>query len=173
MEIKELRIDDINENFLKDFNRYQKTDKSYKEINGKWILTDEPYENEWDDYDKKEVISELITSIKKGDFVFGIYDNDKLIAFANLKKGKFGTKNQYVRIAFLHVSYEYRNKGIGKKLFEKCINKAKEIGARKIHILADNAEDSQIFYQKSGFVDAEEIFKDENEEKHRQMEYIL
>jgi hypothetical protein len=46
MEIKELRNDDINENLLKEFNRYQKIDKPYKEIKGKWILTNEPYENE-------------------------------------------------------------------------------------------------------------------------------
>ena len=108
MEIKELRIDDINENLHKEFNRYQKIDKPYKEINGKWILTNEPYENEWDDDDKKEVINELLTSIKRGDFVLGIYDNNKLIVFTNLVKEIFGTKNQCVRIAFLHVSYEHR-----------------------------------------------------------------
>jgi N-acetylglutamate synthase-like GNAT family acetyltransferase len=75
----------------------------------------------------------------------------------------------------MQVSYEYRHKGIGKKLFELCIKKAKEMGIKKIYISANSSEETQNFYLSAGCVDAEEIKKElfEKEPYDRHMEYIL
>ncbi|KQO14698.1 GNAT family N-acetyltransferase [Paenibacillus sp. Leaf72] len=75
----------------------------------------------------------------------------------------------------IHVSYEHRSKGIGKKLFERCADKARAMGARKLYISAHSSEESQLFYTNVGCIDAVEIDKKlaEYEPYDRQMEYVL
>ena len=75
----------------------------------------------------------------------------------------------------IHVSNSYRHKGIGKKLFDFCVEKARDIGISKIYISANTAEESQRFYLGIGCKDAMEINKKlaEDEPYDRQMEYEL
>ena len=46
----------------------------------------------------------------------------------------------------MQVSYGYKHKGIGKKLFEMCIKKSKDIGIEKMYISANSSEEMQKFY---------------------------
>jgi N-acetylglutamate synthase-like GNAT family acetyltransferase len=177
---KELIFDDINNNLLDNFNRYQKVDNYYKKENKKWVLKSDEYinflsKNKWDKNRNNEVINEFIETIKEGGYVFGAYDNKKLIGFAILLNKKFGSKKQYIQLSFMQVSFGYRNKGIGKKLFELCIEKAKEIGVQKIYISTNPSEETQKFYLNIGCKDAMEINKKlaEDEPYDRQMEYEI
>ena len=88
---------------------------------------------------------------------------------------KFGTKGQYIQLKFLHISLDYRHKGIGKKLFELCIKKAEAIGAEKIYISANDSVDAIKFYFSLGCEDAIEICKEiaEEEPYDRQLEYRI
>ncbi len=71
------------------------------------------------------------------------------------------------------MSFGYRNKGIGKKLFKRCIERTKKIRIKKIYISA-NPEESQIFYLSIGCKDAMESNKKliALEPYDRQMKYI-
>ena len=75
----------------------------------------------------------------------------------------------------MHVSLEYRFKGIGKKLFKLCVNKAKQVNMEKIYISANDSEETQKFYLGLGCVDAMEINEKlaELEPCDRQMEYVV
>ena len=176
IEYKELTIDDINNNLLDSFNRYQEVEKCYRQENGNWIIKDIKYIDNWD---KRKIkisrIKYFIHAIKNGGCVFGAYDSNKLIGFAVLLNKKFGTKNQYIELKYLHVSLEYRNKGIGKKLFGLCIEKTEKMEVEKIYVSANSAEETQKFYLGIGFKDAEEINSElaENEPYDRQMEYKI
>jgi N-acetylglutamate synthase-like GNAT family acetyltransferase len=88
---------------------------------------------------------------------------------------KFGTKKQYIQLENLHVSFNYRHRGIGKKLFELCIEKTKKIGIGKIYISANTSEETQKFYLSIGCKDAMEINRKlaEEEPYDRQMEYEI
>ena len=177
---KELKLEDINSETLNYFNRYQIVENYYKNENGKWVLNNDDYikhlsKEKWDKNRNDEVLKELEDSIKNGDYVFGAYDNNKLIGFVILLSNKFGSKNQYIQISFMQVSFGYRNKGIGKILFNLCINKAKEICAKKLYISTNTAEETQLFYLKIGCKDAIEINNElaNKEPKDRQMEYEI
>ncbi len=75
----------------------------------------------------------------------------------------------------IHVSYEYRNKGVGKKLFTLCAKKAKSMGAKKLYISNHSSEESQFFYKNIGCIDAVEINQKlaKYEPYDRQMEFVL
>ena len=171
---KELSIKDLNDNLLDNFNRYQKINKYWKKNNdGVWILMnrndltngiknpDNIYDDDWDKNEKLTIINDkLRDSIINGGFVIGVYKDKNLIAFANLLGYLFGQNNEYIRLTMLHVSKEYRNMGIGKKLFKICIEKAKKLAAKKIYISAHFSDETQKFYEKMGCVDAIEQSKD-------------
>jgi ribosomal protein S18 acetylase RimI-like enzyme len=187
---KELSIDDLKDDLLDNFSRYQKINNYWiKNNDGIWILmnrndsnnryknADNIYDDDWDKNEKVKIINnQLRDSIVNGGFVVGVYLNNKLIAFANLPNGLFGENNEYIRLTMLHVSNEYRNMGIGKELFKICVEKAKTTGAKKLYISAHFSEETQSFYKKIGCVDAIYVCNDISEYHpgdDRQLEFIV
>lgn len=60
----------------------------------------------------------------------------------------------------VRVSSEYRGQGIGRKLFEYAINRAKEQGCHMVQLTMDKQRtDAQRFYQSLGFEASHEGFK--------------
>jgi hypothetical protein len=48
IELKEIKINDVNENLLDKFNRYQEVKKCYRNENKKWIIKNIEYIENWD-----------------------------------------------------------------------------------------------------------------------------
>ena len=172
---KELKLKDINENLLDKYNRYQEVKKCYRKENENWVIKNIEFIENWDKDKKIKVSKGFFETINNGGYVFGVFDNNILIGFAELHSKKFGSRNQYIQLDCMQVSYGYRNKGIGKKLFEMCILKAQEIGIEKMYISANSSEETQGFYLNIGCKDAEEIDKElfEKEPFDRHMEYKI
>lgn len=176
IEFKELSREDIYVNLLDNFNRYQKVTKCWQNKNGNWAIIDAEYTEDWDK-DKKDSVINLFTNIideKKG-YVFGAFETNNLIGFSVLLNKKFGAEEQYIQLKFLHVSLDFRHKGIGKKLFELCTEKAKSIETENTYISANASMDTIKFYFSLGCEDAMEINKEiaEEEPYDRQLEYKI
>jgi len=176
VKIKELIFNDITQNLLLYFNRYQNVKKGWSNKNGSWILIDQEYIVDWDDNRKCEIVEEFKKTLLNNEgSIFGAFVDGRLIGFSVLSNMKFGINNQYIQLEYLHVSDEYRHKGIGKKLFKLCIEKAKKLNVKKIYISANDSEATQKFYLELGCKDALEVNKEsvEREPLDRQMEYII
>jgi N-acetylglutamate synthase-like GNAT family acetyltransferase len=175
IEFKELNIGDINSSILDHYDRYQEVKKCYRKEGGNWIIKDIEFIENWDKNKKDEIVKDFLETINDGGYVFSAFDNEKLIGFAVLYNNVFGSRKQYIQLDSMQVSYGYRHKGIGKKLFELCIKKSKEKGIEKIYISANSSEETQKFYLSVGCIDAEEIDKElfEKEPYDRHMEYII
>jgi N-acetylglutamate synthase-like GNAT family acetyltransferase len=160
---------------LDNYNRYQEVKRCYRKEDGKWIVKDIEYIENWDKLEIENKINGFLKIIDTGGYVFGAYENNKLIGFATLLNKRFGSKKQYVQLENMHVSFGYRNNGIGKELFKLCVEKAKELGIKKIYISANTSEDTQKYYLSIGCIDAEEINSElaEKEPYDRQMEYKI
>ena len=175
--IKELSVNDLHPELLQYFNRYQEINRCWRIENGQWILKDIPSIEQWDEELKKEIVEDDFTNcLNSGGVVWGVFNkNNELIAFATLLSNFFGSRSQYLQLMQIHVSYEYRNMGIGKKLFYLCSQKAKQLGAEKVYLSTHSSEESQYFYESIGCVDAEEINEEiaAHEPNDRQMEYVL
>lgn len=66
----------------------------------------------------------------------------------------------FTELPYIHVSQEYRRKGIGKTLFSMCCDLAKQMNASKLYIAAHSSVESQSFYRALGCILAKEINDD-------------
>ncbi|KAB3531039.1 GNAT family N-acetyltransferase [Alkaliphilus pronyensis] len=159
MEYKSLLLEDITPSLLDDFDRYEEVYRAWRKEKGEYYLKDVYYTESWDSEELKTVQNSLKETIIKGGTVLGVYDKTKLVGFASLESQFFGSKNQYIQLSNLHITRDYRSLGIGKTLFNLCVEKASEYGAKKIYISASSCENTQIFYKRMGCVFTKEINK--------------
>lgn len=153
---KELESAEIEISLFANFNRYQDVKKCWRKENGKWILKEIAFIEQWGSEDYEYLIECLQNTIKTGGKVFGAFDNNMLVGFASIENQFFGSQKEYLELSCIHTSYEYRGMGIGKKLFNLVCNKAKEMGAEKLYISAHSSQESQAFYKEMGCVEAVE-----------------
>ncbi len=172
---RELKIDDIEKSLFKDFNRFQEVKKCWRKEDGQWILKDIAFTEEWSSKEYDFLVTCLQNTIKTGGAVFCAFLNDSLIGFASVENQFLGSKREYLQLSSIHVSYEGRGMGIGRRLFELVAEIAKEMGARKLYISAHSSEESQAFYKKLGCKEAEEYNEKlvAEEPCDCQLEYVL
>ena len=92
----------------------------------------------------------LETCYDQGGWFHGLFDNDLLIGVAVLE-GKFiGRERDQLQIKFLHVSSDYRHRGLGRKLFDLSAVEARARGARRLYISATPSEHTIGFYLDLG-----------------------
>jgi ribosomal protein S18 acetylase RimI-like enzyme len=144
---------------LNKFNRYQETNRVwYKDKDtDQFNIKADHFVEQWNDDKKMLVLRDLEECVKLGGIVVGAFLERDIIGFANVEGELFGSKKEYRELSYIHVSNEYRNYGIGKKLFQLCCEKAKEIGTKKLYIAAHPSEETQHFYRKLGCTYAGEI----------------
>lgn len=172
--LKKLLISDCQPSLIAPFNRYQEVSRCWRKVNACWRLVDETFIQQWDEDTKLEEIQDFIRCINMGGVVLGAFLNDVLVGFTFIQPSLFGVA-PYIRLKALHVSYGYRAKGLGKKLFMAICCEAKQLGAHKLYITAFPAEDTIAFYRARGCVElsnnAATLFAEEPKDVH--LEYEL
>jgi predicted N-acetyltransferase YhbS len=160
---------------FKTFDRYQDVKRCLRKENGEWVLRDVPFIEQWDEEELEKLIGELRYTVTLGGRVFGAFRNGNDIGFCSVENEFFGSQGQYLALSNLHVSFDSRGQGIGKKLFQYACSAARGLGAKKLYISAHSAKETQSFYKAVGCLEADEI----NERLARaepfdcQLEYVL
>jgi N-acetylglutamate synthase-like GNAT family acetyltransferase len=160
---------------LKKFNRYQVTNHVWFKDDDQFSIKADHFIDQWDEDKKTLVLKDLEKCIKTGGIVIGAFLQGDLIGFANVEGELFGSGQEYRELTYIHVSNEFRNGGIGKKLFQLCCEKAKEMGTKKLYIAAHPSEETQHFYRKLGCTYAVEINQTifDKEPLDIQLEFVL
>lgn len=69
---RELTLHELSPDLLKSFNRYQEIQRCWRKEEGKWILKDNPFVEQWDANLKKEIVSADFTNcLQSGGLVWG------------------------------------------------------------------------------------------------------
>lgn len=157
------------------FRRHQEVTKCWRKENGKWQLKDISFVDEWSEAEYAFLVKCLKNTAHTGGFVFGAFEEERLLGFASVENRFFGSNNQYVQLSCIHVSEESRGKGIGKRLFIIASEGARRLGAEKLYISAHSAQESQAFYHAMGCIEALEYNKELSEAEPRdcQLELVL
>ena len=115
------------------------------------------------------------TILNRGSAIGAFNSNNKLLGFVTINRQFFGVRHNYVLLDQLFITLDFRNKGIGKKLFMLSAKVAKEWNADKIYLCAGSAEETIAFYFAIGCKEAEEINKElyESDKRDFQMEFSL
>ncbi len=138
------------------FKRYQKVTRCWRKEADGWKLKEIPFVEEWKEAEYIFLVKCLKNTVNTGGFVFGCFEDGKLMGFASVESGHFGSSGQYVQLSCIHVSYGCRNQGYGKELFQCAIAAGRKLGAAKLYISAHSSEETQAFYHALGCVEAEE-----------------
>lgn len=160
---------------FQDFDRRQTVNQCLRRVRGEWIVTEDPFLDQWSREDYEFLVSCLRNTVDQGGAVYGAFIDGKLKGFASVEGKPFGSLGQYRDLTALHVSQEQRGKGIGKKLLILAAEWARTQGAKKLYISAHSALETQRFYESQGCVDALEISQEhvDLEPYDRQMELDL
>ncbi|ACL68795.1 GNAT family N-acetyltransferase [Halothermothrix orenii] len=153
---KKLTKDEVRLSLFSNFNRYQEVKKCWRKDNGEWILKEICFTEQWGPDEYKYLVKCLKNTIETGGTVFGAFKKNVLVGFASLENHLFGTKNEYLQLSNIHISYENRGMRIGKRLFYLVCERAIEMGAKKLYISAHSAEETQAFYKALGCIEAKE-----------------
>lgn len=145
------------------FQRHQEVTRCWRKENGKWLLKDVSFVDEWSKEEYAFLVKCLKNTDRTGGFVFGAFEEERLLGFASVENKRFGSKNQYVQLSCIHVSEETRGKGVGKRLFVLACEAGRRLGAEKLYISAHSAKESQAFYHAVGCIEAKEYNKELSE----------
>lgn len=155
-EIHELKEDDLRKSLFDSFNRHQIVTECWRRENGAWVLKPIAFVEEWNRSDLEVFREGLRETIRSGGTAFGAFAAEHLIGIASLKNKFFGTDCRYLELKELHVSFEWRGRGIGRKLFHRICEAARKRGADRLYISAHSSKESQAFYRAMGCREAEE-----------------
>lgn len=152
-----LNSDEICRKLFNDFIRHQNVTKCWRREDGKWIVRDAPFIDDWSEDDYRFLVSCLKNTVLSGGFVYGAFYDGKLKGFVSVESEWFGGEGEYLDLSSIHVSEDMRKNGIGKKLFLAAKEWAVKKGAKKLYISAHSAVESQAFYKSMGCVEAKLI----------------
>jgi predicted N-acetyltransferase YhbS len=117
----------------------------------------------------------LLDCFDRGGTFFGAFEGQELIGVSVLESKLIGKHKDQLQLKFMQVSNRRRKQGLGKLLFLKTVEKARELNARRLYISATPSENTVNFYMQMGCTLAEEIdpelFELEPEDIH--MEYRI
>lgn len=147
----------------------------YYHREGKLELEDEYYNvPEWTVPMKQEFVDTFIELDQRGGFVFGVFDDEKVVGMVTLDVKFIGKNNDQLQLAGLWVSTQYRKKGVANRLVEHMKSKAKELGAKKLYVSATPSLNTVEFYKNRGFKLTTDInkklFEKEPEDIHMELE---
>lgn len=152
---RELQEQEICRELFKSFVRRQEVTKCWRKEDGRWLVKDAPFIDDWTEADYQVLVSCLRHTAATGGLVYAAFDGQDLKGFASVESGLFGGEHRYMDLTSIHVSQDMRGRGIGAELFLAAKEWARDKGAGKLYISAHSAVETQAFYKKMGCVEAE------------------
>ena len=118
--------------------------EAFKQLNIEWL----DHYNLTESHDLMVLNDPEATILDRGGFIWLAEAEGKIVGSAALMKEQEG---EY-ELAKMSVAPAYRGKGISKLLIERCLYKAKAIGAKKLSLFSNHQLQTAIgLYEKYGF----------------------
>lgn len=156
MEYRKLCAAEINRQLFSHFIRRQTVTKCWRREDGKWVIKEAPFIDDWGETEYQELVRCLINTVNTDGAVFGAFEGGALKGFASVESAPMGQNGEYLDLSCIHVSQDLRGRGIGRTLFDMACRWAREHGAGKLYISAHSAVESQAFYEAMGCSEAQE-----------------
>jgi GNAT superfamily N-acetyltransferase len=106
----------------------------------------------WSDDNVRRTTPLLYESYDRDAQFFGAFDGDALVGVAVLDTLWRGPAADLLQLEWLHVSRDYRARGVGRHLFEQVREAARRRGARGLYVSATPSENTIGFYLRRGGV---------------------
>jgi len=154
--IRELERDEVQDVWTID--RSEVIDYIYYLRGGELVLEPEHYVmTGWPSGEAEAYTPLLLDCFDRGGTFWGAFDGDKLVGAAILESKFIGRTGDQLQLKFLHVSNTYRKQGLGRILFQKAADKARELGATRLYVSATPSENTVNFYLRLGCTVTDEL----------------
>jgi len=159
---------------LHELNRTETVDRVYHVCKGKLCLKEKRWDfGEWSTEEKQRRIAGLQADYDAGDIFFGAFDGPTLAGLSVHDQSTSAQVPDRHNLAGLWVSRPYRGQGVGRRLVELVMDKARELGAKTLYVSATPSENTVRFYMSLGFRLADPIdqalFEKEPDDIHMEM----
>ena len=142
--IELLSADNFKPDSLDNYPRKHDVKKVYRKHNGKYILVDCVYTEDWDMAERRSIAK----AISSDDYItYLAIENNEVVGFIGVKKTLV---EPYMILDMMQVSDTCRGQGIGRKLFNVGKEEARKAGAEALYISACSSEETIAFYKAMG-----------------------
>lgn len=156
MNIRQLQRDELP--LIWQIDRREVIENIYSLREGQLVLTPEHWDMQgWPPGEEEEYTPLLLDCYDRGGFFWGAFEGEKLVGVSILESKFIGSGQRTLQLKFLQISRDYRGQGLGTKLFQLAVEKAKELGAKKLYISATPSENTVNYYMRLGCVLATEL----------------
>ena len=178
---RKLKPEDMDIRLFQEFQRRQAVTHCWQKENGKWMVKENPFVDDWSREDYAELVRCLRHTLATGGWVCGAFLSSPeeargvLKGFVSVEGIPLGNRRQYGDLSSLHVSREMRGRGIGRRLFTRAVEFAGTLGVEKLYISSHPAVETQAFYRAMGCVEAQEYQPEQGEREPQDypLEYVL
>ena len=149
MKIRELERQEIRD--IWSIDRAEVIERIYYLEDDELVLKPEHYDVQgWPPGEPERYGPILLDCFDRGGTFYGAFNGETLIGVMVLESSFMGRDEDQLQLKFLHVSRRYRKTGLGRRLFEKAVARAREFGARRLYISATPSENTIGFYLRRG-----------------------
>jgi GNAT superfamily N-acetyltransferase len=168
------RLEAIDVDKFRGIDRSEYIDAIYYFREGELVLEPEVYNMKgFPPGELEKIIEETRELIERGGTVYGAFMGDTLVGASSVECDFIGSSRDTLQMPILHISKSYRGLGVGQTLMKLVIERARELGARKLYVSATPSRHTVHFYQRIGCVLASEIdpvlFAKEPEDIHLEL----
>lgn len=170
---RQLTKDDVAS--LRGIDRSEYIDAIYYYRNGKLVLEPEIYDVRGFNLPELEkMVQETEELTERGGTVYGAYADGTLVGASSVECDFIGLTKDTLQMPILHISKDYRGRGVGQQLMRLVIDKARQFGAKRLYVSATPSRNTIHFYQRMGCTLATEVdpilFAKEPEDIHLELE---
>ncbi len=156
MKIRELERQEIRDVWSID--RAEVIEKIYYCEDGKLVLKPDYFDVQgWPPGEPERYGPILLDCFDRSGTFYGAFDGETLIGATVLESRFIGREKDQLQLKFLHVGRRHRQAGLGSRLFEKAVAKARELGARQLYISSTPSENTVRFYLRRGCRVADDV----------------
>lgn len=149
MEYREIREAEIDQVWQIDRTEY--VESSYIYDNGKLVekIIDTTFEG-WPPGEDRIYGPILKDCYRRGGFFWGAFEDGRMVAVVVLESKWIGKNADTLQLKFLHIDRAFRKQGIGRILFEKALERAQHLQAKRIYVSSCENKNTVEFYRHMG-----------------------
>ena len=159
---------------LRGIDRSEYIDAIYYLRGGKLVLEPEVYDvRGFNPQELEKMVEETEELVERGGTVYGAFADGTLVGASSVECDFIGSAKDTLQMPILHISKDCRGRGVGQQLMQLVIDKARQLGAKKLYVSATPSRNTIHFYQRMGCIMATEIdpllFAKEPEDIHLEL----
>jgi len=131
--------------------RSEVIERVYRLEDGHLVLRPDYFDvRDWPPGEPEALTPLLYECLDRGGVFYAVFDLARLVGVVVVDAKFLGPNRDLLQLKFLHVSRDYRGKGLGARLFGKARQIARERGARGLYVSATPSQNTIDFYRRLG-----------------------